>query len=642
MGQYVSKAIAAIYLVTGLWLSLNHCIAPVWITAAYVILTGLSFASKTFWLAAITPIVVLGSLYPWTGDMVFAEYDVGLFAILGGRLLGQRLRYQTMGLLWWFVALVWMFAAIRGWLSLPNAEPGDQLSLYTTGYNAIQQAKVILYAMALVPMLVSVFSGQGEVSSPTASDRFGLGVLISALGAGIVVIAERYVTVGLWDWDRIMRAAGPCMTMHIGDQHLDAFWALTLPYVITLRKASWRAMAIQSLLILVVAYSIFATMSRTIIVSSAMIAIAISLAQLTHFNGKGLIPLAIKNRPKLRVRFLHAFGSTIVATCLVSVVLVFWFAGEAIPKRFSAATEGLSARIDHWKSVWRMTNESTTGFWLGTGLGTHPIEFRRFSGRPQQPVSLVTRDGRRGLRLFAGEQIYVAQALNATKTLPWNVELSLMRSSPNCDVDMSLCHQVLLQSEDCVVGVRIPTAAQDENGLERRSFRFTQSPIDVSNPKDEERHKWCPNGFSLFAIGNAGEHIEIFDLDIVDVSGNHILQNADFQAGSRHWFFICDDHIIWRAKNCLLHLLVEMGLIGLVVNLALAASISFKCIYLSINQRCWPAFTVVLSLVGFLAIGLFGTLVDTPWILLMVVTQLAIGQGLALQATTTELAPSVE
>ncbi len=89
MLYYFSKFLATAYFALGLWLSFNHPLMPAVALVGFAILAVIGFASKTLWLAAIPSVLVLGSLYPWTGQLLFCEYDIGLCALLGGRLVGH-------------------------------------------------------------------------------------------------------------------------------------------------------------------------------------------------------------------------------------------------------------------------------------------------------------------------------------------------------------------------------------------------------------------------------------------------------------------------------------------------------------------------------------------------------------------------
>ena len=233
-----------------------------------------------------------------------------------------------------------------------------------------------------------------------------------------------------------------------------------------------------------------------------------------------------------------------------------------------------------------------------------------------------------GLRLVAGEKIYAAQLVSPQAPLPWRVEMKLLKSSPECGVQMTICHQVLLQSCDCVVPTKQLVGEIDEDQLQKISFVLTQLPNDLAGAEEAWRRAWSPTALSFVANGDPGDAIEVYDLRVTDAVGRSVLQNSDFRSGSRYWFFISDDHLVWRAKNCFLHLLVETGLLGLGVALTLCSWVLSKCFYTAFVRRSWPACVTFTSLMGFFSIGMFGTLIDTPGILLLVIMQLAMAHGL--------------
>ncbi len=743
----MSKLLAVAYLGLGLRLSVNHGLAPVVVLLGFVVLAIGAYASETLWLAALPSILVLGSMYPWTGEVVFAEYDIGLCALLGGRLVGgsnpkrggwfrkkpegsvtgspsqTQLDFATLGVLWFLAALVALFAGVRGWLSLPPALPGDQLSLYTTSNSAVQQTKVLFYGIALVPLLVGVFRERSGALQNLAWTRTETGFLISAAAVTAVVLAERFVSVGLWDWDQELRSAGPCMTMHIGDQHIDAYWAIALPFMFPCRWHFSLTTVLRCVLMVVVAYAIFATMSRATIVSALVAATVLVIAQATYFNRSFQAEVQAGPRPLSR-KLVYGLGSLLSLAGLVLVALILWNSGEAVPKRFASTAEGLQTRVSHWQTVLEMASQTQSRLWVGTGLGTYPLEYRKHLGRAEQPIALVNREGSdvkpmevtlgkgdpllitlgtsdptwvasagcdhdvearshgvedsatatqaalmrgwlglsflpsetknqspsilqsatrfvkkeanprlnsgltTGLRLVAGEKIYAAQLVSPHAPLPWRVEMKLLKSSQDCGLQMTVCHQVLLQSCDCVVSTEQHAGEISDDQLQQISFALKQLPDDVARVEDAWRRVWSPTALSLFASGKPGDSVEVYDVRVTDALGKSVLRNSDFKRGSRYWFFVSDDHLVWRAKNCFLHLLVETGLLGLGVALTLCSWVLSKCLYTAFVRRSWPAYVTFTSLAGCLSIGMFGTLIDTPWILLLVIMQLAIAHGL--------------
>jgi hypothetical protein len=622
MNHHLSKILGAVYLAVGIWYCVNHSAAPLLVSVCFALVVGLALANQVYWLSALAPTLVLTSLYPLTGELLFTEQDIGLCGLLGGRLLGRgkaQPLFSSIGILWYLAALVWLAAGIRGWVSMPAGLPGDQLGLYATCQNALYQSKSLFFAIGLVPLLIGAF----KIPAATDRERCWLAVTfgfeLSAVGVCVAVAAERFVTFGLWDWDSELRAAGPCMTMHIGDQHIDAFWAIALPFVLQFRRGFKLASALQWLLLLAVSYAIFATMSRATIAAAFVMAVAIVVAKETYFK-----PVA-KRRP--RWVFLGSAG-LVGLLALISVSLVLWYAGDAVPKRFASTTEGLAMRVRHWSSVCQMIGSSNSKLWLGSGLGTYPLEFRKKAGRPEQPIGLVKSADMTGVRLVAGEEIFAAQLVSPSAPLPWKIDLKLRRSSQDCDINLMVCHQVLLQSNDCVAAKLISTQPV-ANGVDLLAYELSQLPNNVLARADNPGRQWSPTALSFFAHGSSAEWIEVYDWHVVDANGLSIVKNPDFREGSRHWFFVSDDHLIWRAKNSLLHLGVETGLIGIGLCSLLVASVLLKSFKTAFLKRQWAAFVVMLSILGFIPIGMFGTLIDTPWILLLLLMPLAIAQGIS-------------
>ncbi len=657
MGVSLKFLLAVTNFGLGVWLCIHHCLSPAIALMEFLALASVALASDTLWLMLLAPLFAVGSLYPWTGELVFAEYDIGLCALLGGRLLsGDWIRkklefskgtevsqlpsrppaFASPGYLWNFATIVVTVASLRGWLALPSAFAGDQFSLYTTRSNVFQQSKVILYSMALVPLLLGLLQHETKELRALAWSRLQVGFFLSALCVATVVFCERFITVGLWDWDQELRSAGPCMTMHIGDQHIDAFWTLALPFLLPERWRFRPLTILSCLLMAVVGYSIFATMSRATIFSAVLVVAVQLISQATFFRAHISDGEQSNRGTREFTRSSGVIGACVGLVGLALLALGLWYSGEAVPKRFATIAEGMQARISHWKTVLHIASRTQSQLWLGSGLGTYPIVYRKYAGLSEQPIGLVqpTDMQRPALRLVAGEKIYAAQLVSAAAPLPWRLDVKLRKSSAACGLQVSLCHQVLLQSYDCVVPASKATLDFFESEFQPMSFELTELPNDVAEVEDKWRRAWSPTALSLSAAGEAGDLVEVCNIRVTDSLGNSVLVNSDFAEGSRHWFFVSDDHLSWRAKNGWLHILVETGLLGLGVALTLTATLLSRCLYCAIRRRAWPALVVFTSLAGFLAIGMFGTLIDAPWISLLTIMQLAIAQGLAKEGST--------
>jgi hypothetical protein len=105
--------------------------------------------------------------------------------------------------------------------------------------------------------------------------------------------------------------------------------------------------------------------------------------------------------------------------------------------------------------------------------------------------------------------------------------------------------------------------------------------------------------------------------------------------GSYPWYFTCDDHMVWRAKNFLVHAYYEQGLLGVSAWIILVGSALWRAgrrhlgIGEPVNGDCRfsiESFQAV-SVLGFLGVGFFGSLIDTAWIsgLLLAILSMPLG-----------------
>jgi O-antigen ligase len=101
------------------------------------------------------------------------------------------------------------------------------------------------------------------------------------------------------------------------------------------------------------------------------------------------------------------------------------------------------------------------------------------------------------------------------------------------------------------------------------------------------------------------------NVSLRDAHGQELLANGDFEQGGDFWFFVSDDHLLWHVKNLFLHVLVEMGLLGLLAVLAML------CQAFAAVKRTWKQDGVVgssfcASLLAFLTVGIVVSPFEAP------------------------------
>ncbi len=575
---------------------------------------------KNLWLAAVPIAIFLGDFYPWTGRLWITERDLFLLSICVALLwtddcwsgLALRRRRLWLGLPYVIMA---GWSLIAGISSLPLSAIGDSLSLYTTSGNTVVIGKSLLVGLAFAPFLMRCGRSDQSVK------WFRLGMQTSALMVALVVVWERMITVGLFDFSEQLRVSGTFSSMHIGGQHIDAFWAIAIPFVFQFwadkpnRALSTVAIWLLQLLSI---FAIFSTMSRALIAYALVSIICLFLLRVA-LRGTERSGSANGDDRNLRMAAIKSWwrGAVLLLGVILSIgsAAGLWQYGDAVRARFSSSSQDWSTRVEHWSEVLSMVSKSDwRQQWLGHGLGSYPSFFRRAHHLPQHPLQLHAEE--RTVELAANQRLFLEQWVSSEAELPITVraKVSLVDSKQLVadragHLNVHLCSKILLHSFDCQTG-RLDVTG-DSNVTSEVQLGATNSRWSG----EFYFRRYCPLTLGFSAAGSEGESTIISEISAIDARGVSLIENGDFARGSDRWIFTSDDHLVWRAKNMWLHQLVEMGWLGviaLLVPIMVIVAGLLRSVWL---DRDWNAAVVLWAILGFLAMGMFGTLIDVPWIL---------------------------
>jgi len=124
-----------------------------------------------------------------------------------------------------------------------------------------------------------------------------------------------------------------------------------------------------------------------------------------------------------------------------------------------------------------------------------------------------------------------------------------------------------------------------------------------------------PVEFALYYSSGAGS-LDIDNIRLIDPSGRNLITNGSFDQGPARWFFAVDSHLQWHEKNLWVHLLLEQGWVG-VISFSLLVVVALLSLFRRATQGDWLAALPFGGLIGFLSVGLFGTLLDAPRLVLL-------------------------
>ena len=108
--------------------------------------------------------------------------------------------------------------------------------------------------------------------------------------------------------------------------------------------------------------------------------------------------------------------------------------------------------------------------------------------------------------------------------------------------------------------------------------------------------------------------MEVTGLSLVD-GQDELLGNGSFRHGLDRWFVTSDVHLAWRVLDTPLQVAFEQGALGILAWLALGVAAIAVVLQSSASPGTTAAF--VAAMVGFLAVGCFDSLLDSPRIILL-------------------------
>jgi hypothetical protein len=220
---------------------------------------------RGLWLFALPALLPIMNFSPWTGWLVFEEFDLVVLGLLGAGLgqraweLRPRLGKQAIPLAqesshdgYIAIALVAGALGVLGlWRGFADAGGWTfgWFDSYPQPLNSLRVDKSLLYAAALVPLLHDEF----RRSTPDAVRRLALGMQVGLALVGLAVLWERAAYPGLLDFSSTYRATATFWEMHVGGAAIDAYLVLATPFAVwalwsARSRRAWAAAAFVAVL----------------------------------------------------------------------------------------------------------------------------------------------------------------------------------------------------------------------------------------------------------------------------------------------------------------------------------------------------------------------------------------------------------
>lgn len=548
------------------------------------------------WVITVVALLPVMDLVPWTGWFFLDEFDLLLLVTLGVSLWHNRLAYPfkrlpaAAAVLLWLVTLSYLISLAAGLLPLQPITDLNAFSSYYGHYNALRVAKGFIWALLFLPVLIKHV--QDGINLP---QKFTYGMVLGLAALVLVVLWERYVFSGLFNFSNDYRITATFSTMHTGGGHVEGYLAVALPFVF-----------------------IWVYQSKNLLIRTAgIILFALGVySLLVTFSRGGYLALAIGGSILLLGIFFHArhgakgrIGSAVFITLLLliaaSAISIPILKGTYIQSRFAQVGKDMNTRTNHWQDALRMIEPGWQASLFGMGLGRYPETYYWKNSEGVNPARYsYEADGDNVyLRLGSGNSLYVEQPVAVQPNHNYVLSMDLRSKYPNARITAPVCEKSLLYSFECEwksFPLKVP------GGLwAHYELHF--------NSKQIAKGSWLsrrPVKLSLFNSSN-GTLIDVDNVALIDETGKNLVSNSDFSRVNENWFFSTDNHLPWHIKNLAVQVIFDQGWFGLVV-FSLWIIYIYQALVKKMLQGNLFSTSLLAAISGFLAVGLFDSLFDAP------------------------------
>ncbi len=551
------------------------------------------------WLVVLPALIPIVDLTPVSGRVFFNEFDLFLLFTIGASLLRREHWLKALGLsrkIWLLILMlaIWQtYTTINGLLPLPAIDANSTTSYYSQ-LNALRIAKGFFYALFLLPALGQALQRQDPVAK-----CFIAGMLTSLVFGILVILWERALFTGLFNFQTPYRVTGLFSVMATGGAPIDAHLIMTIPFTYFLLCKKHRlSQILGGILLLCALYAVSVTYSRAdypALLLSALIAGAIIVIQ----TSTALHRTTQLQRKKALVLALIFF---LLALPLLS--------GSYIQQRFTTSIDDLQLRFDHWTNSAKLMDDKISTLLFGMGKGAFPRTY--FWQRPdgELPATAVhsSADGNNFIAMGKSHpsgDLFLRQRFRVFEPGPYRLSIDLKPGSHQRErLLIEFCERIIFQAyRQCRwQGINTTTNANQ--------WQAYNIPVNVSGLGGNNALTSRPVEISILNRGIKQE-ILIDNVQLHTPSGKQLLQNTGFDRGMDHWFLYSGDHLAWHIKNIWFDAFFEGGVTGLIVLLTLICALLSEAV-----RRTRAGDQLVIPLAagfgGVMVVGLFDSLFDDP------------------------------
>ncbi|WP_367849215.1 hypothetical protein [Rhodoferax sp. WC2427] len=623
--RWVSALLALACGAAGIGWALAHPLSPMLALAGLYLAAMVALWWPGIWLFAVPACLPFLNFAPWTGWLVFEEFDLLLLAVLAAGYFRLARTPRDTAFRWrqplsFSTAILALFG-VASLLSLARGllDAGGLTWGWFQGYgdamNSLRAAKSLLWATLCIPLLADAL----RQSVLQSCKRLAAGMLVGLVVVVGAVLWERAAFPGWFNFTSKYRTTALFWEMHVGGAAIDAYLALATPFVAWALRSARRPWqwAWGALLAVLVTYAGLTTFSRGVYLSMVAPLVLLGLLLWVQQAGLDLRALAISLWQRRRSRGWRAKAAWALSIALVVEVVGVLNGGSFMASRLTATERDFGSRMAHWQRGLDLLRDPLD--WsTGIGLGRLPSHYARSYPEGVWPGHMAWQAGQgtepAQMRVSGPDADDDLDGLFAVTQRVRPVPGARYRASVQVRVDaptgvyLQLCERHLLYPARCQNAYLAlkPVADPAASPWQRISVPL-QGPRFQGGP-------WFAPRLGMFSVMvlDANAHADFRSIGLQTTDRQPLLSNGDFAQNLAHWFPAARFYFLpWHIDNLYLEVLVERGLPGLLLGAALVGTALWQLV-LGRARRQPLAPYLAASLCGVLLVGLVSSVMDVP------------------------------